>query len=327
MKWIAVETHTHTVHSDAKFTVAELLEAAHQAQLDAIVISDHNTDTALEEVPANQREPMVIPGIEWTSFYGHVVLIGPERFVEFRDLTTKNLDEHLRAAHEAGAVAVMAHPCCLGEPFCCGCHWDFEVPDWKEMDALEVWSEDNPSLNPRNGCAYKLWNRKLAEGFTPTALSARDWHRNFAADIPFGVNYMQVEEGISVTEAVKNAIRAGRSYFSLGPTVDVRVLSGGRQAGIGAHIQSGKGKIQITFGDQVRKEVWEPYEIIPETIVVRVNSREKKYEFAGFGRQLCVEEELDKGSIRIELYGKIHGSEGAILITNPIFVDENVSIS
>ena len=140
MKWICLETHTHTVHSDAKFTVNELLTAAHRAQLDAIILTDHNTDTGTDEISPSQTDPRVVPGIEWTTFYGHVVVIGAEKFIEWRDLTIDNLDPHLREAHQAGAIVQMAHPFQPGEPFCCGCHWDFKIPDWNQIDSIEVWS-------------------------------------------------------------------------------------------------------------------------------------------------------------------------------------------
>ena len=107
MKWICLEPHTHTVHSDAGFTVKDLLNAAHGAQLDAIILTDHNTDTGMDEISPYQTAPRVVHGIEWTTFYGHVVIIAPERFVEWRDLTIDNLDPHLRKAHQANDKAVM----------------------------------------------------------------------------------------------------------------------------------------------------------------------------------------------------------------------------
>ena len=70
MKWICLEPHTHTVHSDAGFTVSDLLSAAKRAQLDAIILTDHNTDTGMDEISPDQTGPGSFRGSNGRPFTG-----------------------------------------------------------------------------------------------------------------------------------------------------------------------------------------------------------------------------------------------------------------
>ena len=320
MKFITVETHTHTVHSDASLTVAELLNASRKAELEAIVLTDHNTDSGLDEIAAGQTNPVVVSGIEWTTFYGHVIVIAPNRFVEWRDLTKSNLDAHLEAVHEADGIAVLAHPCDPGEPFCCGCHCDFAIQNWGNLDAMEVWHEGDPDGSVWNARAKALWLKKLNEGFRTTALCASDWHETFAPDIPFGVNYLEIDESLPITAAIKDAIRGGRCFLSTGPTVQINLTCSGRNAGIGGTLPPGRATVSLQFDDTQRRRVWEQYRVEPESVALIGNDREDIAEFPGYGTTLSKELTLRPGYFRLELRGSIHAKQRTILMTNPVYV-------
>lgn len=318
MRWICFEPHTHTNHSDAKYTVDDLLEASRKAKLDVITLTDHNTDSGYLEIPEGQVEPYVIRGIEWTTFYGHVVITGPSRFVEFRDLTPDNLKSHIDEAHRAGATVQIAHPFVPGEPFCCGCHWEFRIDDWNDIDTMEVWSEGNPDLAPWNTKAYKVWQEKLLEGYRPVGISARDWHEDAESpDMVFGVNYLLVDESLPLDEAVKDAIRAGRVYVTAGPVVDLSVNG----VGIGMETTAGKASISVIVSDSVRKDIYTPYCLEINEIVVVNNKNRQSFPFEGLGKKACLEVNLQKGFVFVEIRGKAGGKDCKIAFTNPVFVE------
>ena len=77
------ELHTHTVHSDGDFTPAALVQAAHDFGCAGIALTDHNTDAGMQEIYEAARDSLlpVIPGIEWTTYYGHMLVIGCQGFV------------------------------------------------------------------------------------------------------------------------------------------------------------------------------------------------------------------------------------------------------
>ena len=320
MRWIAVETHTHTKHSDAQLSVERLIANSRLAELDAVVLSDHNTDSGMREVPADQCSPEVIPGVEWTTFYGHLVAVAPEKFVDWRDLDVNNLDTHLRALHDANGVAIMAHPCDPGEPFCCGCHWDFKIEDWNEIDAVEVWHEEYPYRSKWNASAKELWLGALRSGFHLTALSASDWHVTFGPEVPFGVNYLQVDETLPTATAVKEAIRKGQAYFTLGPTVQLAVQCESACAQIGDRISAGNVELSLCFNNTSRRAVWEPYNLRPQSIALLQAEKEITLPFPGYGQALTHRLQLEAGFFYVELRGTVQNEPAMLLMTNPIYI-------
>lgn len=63
------DLHTHSVYSDGTYTPAELIDAAIDAGLSAIALTDHNTVTGLNEyVAAGQGKPIeLVPGVEFST--------------------------------------------------------------------------------------------------------------------------------------------------------------------------------------------------------------------------------------------------------------------
>lgn len=320
MKWITVETHTHTLHSDASLSVAELITFAGEMGLDAFFLTDHNTDSGMDDVPSGQANPTVLPGIEWTTFYGHVVILAPEAFVEWRDLTPANLDAHLSAVREARGISVMSHPCDPGEPFCCGCHWDFKLRDWSLLDAIEVWHEEEPSNSKCNAMTKRIWIKRLREGHRLTALSSTDWHVTFKPEVCFGVNYFAVDETLPLGQACKEAVRSGRVFFTAGPTVSFRVGQGDAAAEIGDTIDAGSATVHIRIDRGAHTRVWERYEVEPESIVLIANEQAQALPFPGYGEELVLPITARPGYLRLELHGKIHGRDCDVALTNPIYV-------
>ena len=73
MKYIAAELHCHTLHSDGKLTVQELIDELKRNQIKATTITDHNTSSAyFESAYCQEEELCILKGVEWTTFYGHI---------------------------------------------------------------------------------------------------------------------------------------------------------------------------------------------------------------------------------------------------------------
>ena len=104
------DLHMHTTVSDGVLPVRELLDyiAEHCRHLTAIAITDHNVlDASLWAYEHKDRYPFdIIPGVEVNSLYGHVLALWVTRPIP------KHLDfkDTAAAIHEAGGLAVLAHP-------------------------------------------------------------------------------------------------------------------------------------------------------------------------------------------------------------------------
>ena len=101
MKWHPVELHTHTQHSDGDFTVRELVRAIRRHGFHAVCLSDHNTMSGLPELyKAAGRENIVpIPGIEWTTYWGHMLVLDEHGYTDWRGVQPEEIDAAIASIH------------------------------------------------------------------------------------------------------------------------------------------------------------------------------------------------------------------------------------
>jgi predicted metal-dependent phosphoesterase TrpH len=99
-----IDLHLHTTHSDGSFPPAEVVTLAHQANVSALAITDHDITTGLPEaMAAGERLGIeIIPGIEISSRYGESELHVLGYFLRWEDdllnqrLTTLRESRHRR---------------------------------------------------------------------------------------------------------------------------------------------------------------------------------------------------------------------------------------
>ena len=140
MSYLPCELHCHSVHSDGDYTVCELQKKAIDDHLAIIALTDHNTFSGWDEIDDNIIP--VIRGIEWTTYYGHLLVLGANDFVDWRDANADNIDEKIKQIKAVGGLVGVAHPFQLGSPLCTGGHWDFNVRNWQNVDYIEVWHKN-----------------------------------------------------------------------------------------------------------------------------------------------------------------------------------------
>ena len=124
--------HVHTRASDGSGTVAEVMQAAEQANLSFIAITDHNVAMTTEELAEDPPDLPIISGEEIGTTAGHFLALGLP--VSWAHAKSKNDRELLAAARDAGAFRVLAHPYHPHTPW----------TDWgtSDFDGMEIWNED-----------------------------------------------------------------------------------------------------------------------------------------------------------------------------------------
>jgi len=105
------DMHLHTLYSDGTATVQELLDHVERTtDLDVIAITDHERiDGALrarELHAASDYSFDLVVGEEITTRRGHVLAL----FIEERIPALRPLPETLERIHDAGGIAIAAHP-------------------------------------------------------------------------------------------------------------------------------------------------------------------------------------------------------------------------
>jgi predicted metal-dependent phosphoesterase TrpH len=104
------DLHIHTTASDGRYTVQEILQhlQTRRPRLDVIAITDHDVlDASLWAYEHQTRYQIeVVPGVEVSSLGGHVLAL----WVTTPIPMNMPLAETVQAIHEAGGLAILAHP-------------------------------------------------------------------------------------------------------------------------------------------------------------------------------------------------------------------------
>ena len=203
------ELHCHTVHSDGAFTPRELVKAAAERGLKGIALTDHNTATGNAEALRAGEEfgIAVIPGTEWTTFYGHITVLGGRSDIDWRSVTPKNAADKVARAVMLGDAAVLAHPYRVGYPVCTGGRSEFPEEIFDVLTGYEVYS--GLLADPTNRRSYAEYARLTAAGKKLAALYGRDWHGP-SSDVGYGVTLLGISGTLNAANALE-AIRSGRT--------------------------------------------------------------------------------------------------------------------
>jgi hypothetical protein len=317
--------HTHTLHSDGDFTLAELRRRAGDFLYDAVAVTDHNTMSALDGLspePAGQGLP-VIPGIEWTTYYGHMVVLGAEEYVDWRFARPETIDEYTQAIKNVRGVIGVAHPFEFGSPLCTGCYWDFKVRNWKTIDYIEVWSNPFPHSKLKNHLAFNWWTELLNQGHHLAAAAGWDWHRP-EQDPPLPpATWLGLRDGRIDTAAVREALEAGRSFVTLGPFAGLS-LSGenGQSYGLGETAGAGNYRLNIVVDENRRRKIWAPFGIALKTIrLVQGGAVLESLPYKRGSPSLTADLRLRPGWLRLEGYGDYMGAEDKLLFfSSPVYI-------
>lgn len=148
-----VNLHIHTTYSDGEAEFLDIVKQAEEKQYKCIAITDHNTVNGHVENPNNR----VITGVEFDVWYKYIFLhllaygldVNSPVMQKFyakskketewdiiRFFSKRNIKELIEAIHQAGGIAVLAHPCC-----CWALNMDDFVKDLVAigLDGIEVY--------------------------------------------------------------------------------------------------------------------------------------------------------------------------------------------
>lgn len=165
-RWLKGDLHTHSVHSDGKYTLEENAAILEELGCDFIAMTDHNTVSQNAAYP-RQTGIVMIPGMELTTNFGHSNFLGvSDPLDDFRAQNQAEVDARISTARERGAKIVLNHPHCDYCPWL----WDFGV----DHDWVEIW---NGPWTERNARTLRWWQEQLAFGRRLVAVGGSDVHR------------------------------------------------------------------------------------------------------------------------------------------------------
>lgn len=148
-----VNLHIHTTYSDGLGTFKEIEQQAKEKNYKYIAISDHNT----VQGHLDNQSSIVIPAVEFDVWYKYIFLhllaygidVNNKELEKFyakdkrgtemdiiRFFARRNIKDLIQAIHNAGGIAVLAHPAC-----CWALNMEQFIKDLKNigLDGIEVY--------------------------------------------------------------------------------------------------------------------------------------------------------------------------------------------
>lgn len=222
-----------------------MLHAGAEAGLDFLGVTDHNNVSHHAEYgPGDNNRPIVIPGVEVTTYGGHWNAWGTDRWWEFRTPEAQVVERAMTEAAEAGAFVSVNHPKPFGPP------WEYDRV--RSMHAVEVWNGPWARLN---SFALGFWEARLRAGQRLVAVGGSDTHILRSRDPDpghaqaLGMPTTWVQAGPRAdAAAILEAMRAGRTFVSASPAGPQLYLEpGGR--GVEVTVLGGMGATLVVLGD------------------------------------------------------------------------------
>lgn len=230
--WYWGDLHAHTIHSDGHWDVPEFTKFMRAIGLDFVTLSDHNTVTGLAQHRSQTEDGfLAMGGMELSTFYGHMLALGGNAWYEWRLNITEGMDikRIMQQVIDAGEMLIIAHPMAVDEPFCSGCHWQYETARPGVALGVEIWNGFWDEFNNEALQQYYAW---LNLGLCLVATSGTDIHGPHPLDTPHrpGFNVVYAEELSEV--GILTAVRKGHSYVSGGPELLFTAQTASGQSGM-----------------------------------------------------------------------------------------------
>jgi hypothetical protein len=243
--WLRGDLHCHTRYSDGDSWPAEMLHAAAEAGLDFLGVTDHNNVAHQAAYgPGGNGRPIVVPGVEVTTYGGHWNAWGTDRWWEFRTPEAATVGRAMAEAAEAGAFVSVNHPKPFGPP------WEYDTV--RSMHAVEVW---NGAWSGLNSFSLAMWEARIRDGQHLVALGGSDTHYLRSRDpdarhATLGNPTTWVEAGRDADAgAILDAMRAGRTFVSESPAGPQLYLDRADR-GVRVSVLGGAGATVVVLGDQ-----------------------------------------------------------------------------
>ncbi|MCG5213785.1 CehA/McbA family metallohydrolase [Streptosporangium sp. KLBMP 9127] len=214
--WYRGELHSHSIHSDGRRPVGDLVAAARAAGLDFLAVTDHFTASHWQDLPDHEDDGIVLlHSMELTSHRGHANLHGLSRWVDtYVDRPGHTMTDVAADVHAQGGLV------CVNHAFSGDQSWRRFETDWRDVDLIEVFHLQQGS---NNDAQVGLWDRLLTAGHRVIGVAGSDCHDPHDPGQALGqaITVVHAEEGTE--RGIVEGLRAGRVWLRRGADLDMRV--------------------------------------------------------------------------------------------------------
>lgn len=213
------ELHTHTTATDGKLSLDEVREYIKENKYDFFFLTDHNSIADWKNLESTDNLSGFI-GLELTTFYGHILLLGVNDFVSWHgdNGEIKELHQIRNDVQNKNGLMGLAHPYACGGPACAGCRWEGEINP-ELFDFIEVWNSKLDNCK-NNWEAVDFWIETLKKDIRIFCSCGADLHRRGDLDPALKTIALSVKNN---ELSILDALRKGRYYLSSGGEVKLNV--------------------------------------------------------------------------------------------------------
>lgn len=322
IKYYPFELHTHTHHSDGAMSPRTLIERAKERGLSGLAITDHNTTSSFYDLNEYGKELgiVVIPGIEWTTFYGHITVLGGKARVSWREINMDNINEKIAEVVRGGDVVNIAHPKRAGSPLCTGCYFEYKINNYDNITGFEVWSNPRPSFNISNEIAKEEYDGLLNSGKRIACIYGDDWHDEKNNKKQYAMTYLGIIGEVNADNAII-ALKNHRTFISTGVIINLILSGKDGNYGIGDSLPSGIYKLNIDVS--YNKDYAETHNVEALNVVIEGTALDKVIKLEIKDNRVIIEKlEIKKGYLRLVVKGNIDNEYSTLLISSPIYQEE-----
>lgn len=247
--WYKGELHAHSIESDGKLTVEDMVTAASQAGLDFFALTDHFTCSQWRKLDALQdRRIALLHSLEITSHHGHANLHGLHVYVDvYVDRTGWSMDQAADSTHAQGGLF------CVNHAYSADCSWRAFTFDWNKADLYEIFHNLE---GPNNIYQIGLWDKLLSAGFRIIGVAGTDSHHPQTVNQGLGelvtwVYAAQLSEG-----GIVNGLKRGQAYISRGGELRFGAVNrAGCRVEMGERLNSQAGLIEFDVEVKTNQEL------------------------------------------------------------------------
>ncbi len=242
--WYRGDLHAHSLHSDARWDVPDLVAWARATKLDFATLSDHNTTSGVAEFLTHADDGLLCIGaMELTTFYGHALALNTDVWVDWRTEPggTRSMRDAANDVMARGARLVIAHPRNIGDPICTGCRWVHSDVWPAPAKIVEVWN-NSWGVDSHNNEGLQLAYEWLNHGHRLAFTAGTDNHGS-QTNAHFGYNVVYAQS--MTADAILDGIAAGHSCISSGPALRISARRDAQVAHMGGTL-AGHGPVTLT---------------------------------------------------------------------------------
>ncbi len=352
MNEILINLHMHTTYSDGSGTHADIVNAALESGLDAVITTDHNV---LVNGPAGfyqdgDRKVLMLVGEEIhdqtaSPQKNHLLVIGAEKEMAKMAGETQHMVDSINAV---GGLAFIAHPVdpaapAFNEPDISWEKWEVEnytgIELWNAMSEfkslMKSWIRAafyvfNPKLVARGPfpSAIERWDQLLESGKRVVAVGGSDAHA-FKVSVgpirrtvfPYKFHFQAVNTHLFLEEPLNGELKHDRGLV-------LQALADGH-AFIGYDLPAdtrgfrftAQGKDQsVWMGDEITLDQGVTLQIcLPQRTECRLLKNGQVIK-TWTKREICSYITSEPGVYRVEVYLRYWGKQRAWIFSNPIYV-------